>query len=110
MQTTLAKHTVDEKGIEDGFRDQEFEETMRRTKIIELTAELEAKGAHLEALTREKQKVDRERDREVMCSDFNGSVDKHEASDKFIRSAKEAPPQISFARHQSVIRNMMGSE
>ena len=97
MQTTLAKHTVNEKGI-DGFRDQEFQQKMRSTKIIELTAELEAKSALLEALTREKQKVDRERDREVMCSDFNGSVDKHEASDKFIRCAKEAP-QISFARH-----------
>ena len=108
IQTTLAKHTVDEKGIEDGFRDQEFQQKMRRTKIIELTAELEAKSARLEALTREKQKVDRERDREVMCSDINGSVDKHEAPDKFIRCAKEAP-QISFARHQSVITNKSGS-
>jgi hypothetical protein len=108
MQTTLAKHTVNEKGIEGGFREQEFQEKMRRTKIIELTAKLEAKSAHLEALTREKQKVDRERDREVMCSDSNDSVDIHEASDKFIRCAKGAP-QISIARHQSVVTNTTGS-
>jgi hypothetical protein len=54
---------------------------MMHTKIIELKTEVEAKHALLESLIREKQKVDHERDREVMSADCNGSFDKHEESD-----------------------------
>jgi hypothetical protein len=108
MITILETNTVDEKYIEDGFRDKEFQDTMARIKIIELKAELEAKRALLETLIREKQQVDHERDREVMRTDSNGLVNKHEASDtddddKFIRCAKRES-QIPFARH-SVITN-----
>jgi hypothetical protein len=108
LNTILQKNTVDEKYIEEGFRDEEFHHTMARIKIIELKAELEAKRALLETLIREKQQVDHERDREVMRTDCNGSVDKHEASDtddddKFIRCAKRES-RIPFARH-SVITN-----
>jgi hypothetical protein len=41
-----------------------------------LKAELEAKNVLLEVLSRKKQQVDHEWDREVMCTDWNGSVDK----------------------------------
>ena len=57
MITILETNTVDEKYIEDGFRDKEFQDTMARIKIIELKAELEAKRALLEALICEKQQV-----------------------------------------------------
>ena len=108
----LPKHTVDGKDIEDGLPDQEFQKKTRHIKIIELKAEVDAKHALLEAVIREEQKVDHERDREVMRSDCSASVrahrtvDKHEASvadDKFIRCAKQAS-HISCARH-SVTRN-----
>jgi hypothetical protein len=36
LETIPEKHTVDEKYIEDGFGDQEFPDTMKRIKIIEL--------------------------------------------------------------------------
>ena len=107
LETIPEKHTVDEKYIEGGFGDQDFPDTMRRVKIIELKAELEAKHALLEALIREKQQVDHERDREVMRTDCNGSVDKREASDtddkddNFIGCAKREP-QIPFARHSVI--------
>ena len=104
----LEKHDV--KDIEDGFPDQEFQEKTRQIKIIELKAEVEAKQALLEAWIREEQKVDHERDRQVMRSDCKPSVDKHEASvahDKFIRSAKKES-HISCARH-SVTRNTFES-
>ena len=108
LNTILEKNTVDEKDIEEGFRDEEFQHTMARIKIIELRAELEAKRTLLETLIREKQQVDHERDREVMRTDWNGSVDKHEASDtddddKFIRCAKRES-QNPFPRH-SVVTN-----
>ena len=106
----LEKHTVDVKDMEDGFTEQEHQEKMRHIKIIELKAEVEAKHALLEALIHEEQKVDHERDREVMRSGCNTSVDKHEASvadHKLIRCAKEAS-HISCARH-SVTRNTSGS-
>ena len=106
----LEKHTVDVNDIEDGFPDQEFQEKTRQIKIIELKAEVEAKQALLEAWIREEQKVDHERDRQVMRSDCKASVDKHEASvahDKFIRSAKKES-HISCARH-SVTRNTFES-
>ena len=106
----LDKHTVDVKDIEDGIQDQEFQEKTRQIKIIELKAEVEAKQALLEAWIREEQKVDHERDRQVMRSDCKPSVDKHEASvahDKFIRSAKKES-HISCARH-SVARNTLES-
>ncbi len=108
----LPKHTVDGKDIEDGFPDREFQEKTRQIKILELKAEVDSKHALLEALIREEQKVDHERDREVMRSDCSAkvrahrTVDKHEASvadDKFIRCAKQAS-HISCARH-SVTRN-----
>jgi len=105
LDTILEKNTVDEKYIAEALLDEEFQDTMARIKIIELKAELEV--ALLETLIREKQKVDHERDREVMRKDCNGSVDKHEASDtddddKFIRCAKRELK--IFARH-SVITN-----
>jgi hypothetical protein len=109
MKTILEKHTVEEKYIEDGFSDQESQDSMARIKIIELKAELlEAKLALLEALSREEQQVQHERDRKVMRTHCNGSVNKHEASDtddddKFIRCAKRES-QIPLARH-SVITN-----
>ena len=108
----LPKHTVDGKDIEDGFPDQEFLEKTRQIKILELKAEVDAKHALLEALIHEEQKVDHERDREVMRSDCSASVrahrtvDKHEVSvadDTFIRCAKPAS-HIACARH-SVTRN-----
>ena len=80
------------------------------TDIIELKAETEAKHALLEALLREKQKVDHERDRQVMRSDCKASIDKHEASvadNKFIRCAKNES-RVSCARH-SVARNTFES-
>ena len=110
LETIPEKHTVDEKYIEGGFGDQDFPDTMRRVKIIELKAELEAKRALLKALIREKQQVDHEyneRDREVMRTDCNGSVDKREASDtddtddNFIGCAKRES-QIPFARHSVI--------
>ena len=104
------KRTVDVNDVEGDIWDQEFQEKMRHIKIIELKAEVEAKHALLEALIHEEQKVDHERDREVMRSGCNASVDKHEASvadDKLIRCAKEAS-HISCARH-SVTRNTSGS-
>jgi len=64
MNTILEKITVDEKYIEDGLCDEEFQETMTRIKIIELKAELETKHVLLEALIREKQQVDHERERD----------------------------------------------
>ena len=57
------------------------EKKMLHIKTIELKAEVEAKHALLEALIREKQKVEHERDREVMSADCNCSVDEHESSD-----------------------------
>jgi hypothetical protein len=56
---------------------------MMHTQIIELKAEVEAKHALLQALIREKQKVDHERDREVKSADCNGSFDKLEESDTY---------------------------
>ena len=102
----LEKHTVDVEDMQDGCADQEFQEKTRHIKIIQLKAEVEAKHALLAALVQSQQKVDHERDREVMRSGCNASVDKHEASvadDKLTRCAKEAS-HISCARH-SVTRN-----
>ena len=42
---------------------------------------IEANYTLLETLIREKQKVEHERDREVMNVDYNCSFDKHESSD-----------------------------
>ena len=103
----LEKHTVDVNDIEDGFPDQEFQEKTRQIKIIELK---EAKQALREALIRDEQKVDHERDRQVMRSDCKASIDKHEASvadNKFIRCAKNES-RVSCARH-SVARNTLES-
>ena len=57
LPAILENLTVDEKYVEDCFHDEEFQENMRRIKIIELKAELEAKRALLEALILEKQQV-----------------------------------------------------
>jgi hypothetical protein len=79
---------------------------MMHTKIIELKAEVEAKHALVQALIREKQ-VDHARDREVMRTHCNGSVDKHavsdtdEKDDKFIGCAIRES-QIPFARHSVI--------
>jgi hypothetical protein len=109
MKTIIEMHTVDEKYIEDEFCEHEFRVKIRHMKIIELKAELEAKQAkyaQLKALIREKQQVDHELERDVICSDCNCSFDKHEASDtddddKFIRCAKQES-QIPFARHSVI--------
>jgi hypothetical protein len=85
LETIPEKHTVDEKYIEDGFGDQEFPDTMRRMKIIELKAELEAKRALLQTLIREK----------------HGASDADEKDDNFIACAK-CESQIPFARHSVI--------
>ena len=85
LNTILEKNTVDEKDIEEGFRDEEFQHTMARIKIIELRAELEAKRALLQTLIREK----------------HGASDADEKDENFIACAKRES-QIPFARHSVI--------
>ncbi len=107
MKNIVVKRTVDVNDVDFDFRDQEFQEKRRHMKIIELKAELEAKQAkyaQLKALIREKQQVDRQRDREVRRLGCNASLDKHEGpdadnDDKFIPCAEKAYQNLCHSRH-----------